>query len=86
VIKFRKRKSEITLPAGKLSTQFRISFLIDNAILEFFHGSTPYIYPNLEEGIENNFRLLISKYSLDPISEDLSTIVNIPIGVILPKE
>jgi len=85
-IKFRKRKCEGILPAGKLSTHFPISFQVDPAILELFHGSTPYIYPNSEEGIENNFRLLVSKYSLEPISDELSTIVNIPMGVILPKE
>jgi len=85
-IKFRKKKFEGTLPAGKLSCHFPISVQVDPAILEFFHGAPPYIYPNLEEGIENNFRILISKYSLEPLSEELSTILNVPLGVILPKE
>jgi len=85
-IKFRKKKYEGTLPAGKFNCHFPVSVHVDPAILELFHGSTPYVYPNLEEGIENNFRILISKYSIEPAPEELSTIVNIPLGVILPKE
>jgi len=84
-IKFRKMKYKDIIPAGKSSFQFKLSVFLDPGIAELFDGHSPNVWPSFEYGIENIYRIVISQNTYVTSQEEVSTIVNIPLGVILPE-